>query len=71
VLEWLHWQIGGLGPMLGQLNFYAVRSEEKAPLAIDRFMKEAKRLLGVRERRLAEVSYLAGGDYTIADMTQM
>jgi len=68
VLEWLHWQIGGLGPMIGQLNFYAVRSEEKAPLAIDRFTKEGKRLLGVMERRLAVVPYLAGGDYTIADI---
>ncbi len=68
VIEWLHWQIGGLGPMLGQLNFYAVRSEEKAPLAIDRFTKEGRRLLGVMERQLAQAPYLAGGDYTIADI---
>ncbi len=67
-LEWLHWQIGGLGPMLGQLNFYAVRSNDKAPLAIERFTNEAKRLLGVMERRLAEVPYLAGSEYTIADI---
>jgi GSH-dependent disulfide-bond oxidoreductase len=67
-LEWLHWQIGGLGPMLGQLGFFAVRSPEKAPLAIDRFTTEAERLLGVMERRLAEAPYLAGEDYTIADM---
>ncbi|HWK47725.1 MAG TPA: glutathione S-transferase N-terminal domain-containing protein [Stellaceae bacterium] len=67
-LEWLHWQIGGLGPMLGQLGFFAVRSDEKAPLAIKRFTEEADRLLGVMERRLAEVPYLAGAEYSIADM---
>jgi GSH-dependent disulfide-bond oxidoreductase len=67
-LEWLHWQIGGLGPMLGQLGFFAVRSPEKAPLAIERFTTEADRLLGVMERRLADVPYLAGAEYTIADI---
>ncbi len=67
-LEWLHWQIGGLGPMLGQLNFFAVRSKDKAPLAIQRFTEEADRLLGVLDRRLAEAIYLAGDDYTIADI---
>ncbi len=67
-LEWLHWQIGGLGPMLGQLNFFAVRSEKKAPLAIQRFTEEADRLLGVLDRRLSEAKYLAGDDYTIADI---
>jgi GSH-dependent disulfide-bond oxidoreductase len=67
-LEWLNWQIGGLGPMLGQLGFFAVRSKEKAPLAIDRFTEEADRLLGVLDRRLSEAKYLAGDDYTIADI---
>ena len=67
-LAWLHWQIGGLGPMLGQLGFFAVRAKEKVPVAIDHFMKEADRLLGVLERRLAEVPYLAGADYSIADI---
>jgi GST-like protein len=66
--EWLHWQIGSLGPMLGQLGFFAVRSKEKAPLAIDRFTEEAGRLLGVMEGRLAKCRYLAGEDYTIADI---
>lgn len=66
--EWLHWQIGGLGPMLGQLGFFAVRSKEKAPLAIDRFTEECGRLLGVMEGRLARCPYLAGEDYTIADI---
>jgi GST-like protein len=67
-LEWLNWQMGGLGPMLGQLGFFAIRSPEKAPLAIDRFTEEAKRLLGVLEKRLGETEYLAGVDYTIADI---
>ncbi len=67
-LEWLHWQIGGLGPMLGQLGFFGVRSDEKAPLAIKRFTEEADRLLRVMDRRLAEVPYLAGAEYSIADI---
>ncbi|CAN5696238.1 glutathione S-transferase N-terminal domain-containing protein [soil metagenome] len=67
-LEWLHWQIGGLGPMLGQLGFFAVRSKERAPLAIHRFTDEADRLLGVMERRLTESPYLGGAEYSIADI---
>ena len=67
-LQWLHWSIGGLGPMLGQLNFFAVRSDEKAPLAIDRFTKEGRRLLGVLEKRLAKTPYVAGEEYSIADI---
>ena len=67
-LEWLFWQVGGLGPMLGQLGFYAVRSKEKAPFPIQRFTDEADRLLSVLDRRLSEATYLAGDDYTIADI---
>ena len=67
-LEWVFWQVGGLGPMLGQLGFYAVRSQEKAPLPIKRFTEEGDRLLGVLDRRLSEAPYLAGDDYTIADI---
>jgi GST-like protein len=67
-LEWLHWQIGSLGPMLGQLGFFGVRSEEKSSLAIKRFTEEADRLLTVMERRLAEHPYLAGEQYSIADI---
>jgi len=67
-LEWLHWQIGGLGPMLGQLGFFAVRSDEKAPLAIKRFTDEAGRLLRVMDKRLGEGPYLAGAEYSIADI---
>ncbi len=67
-LEWLHWQVGGLGPMLGQLGFFALRAEEKLALPIKRFTEEADRLLGVMERRLAEAPYLAGPEYSIADI---
>jgi GSH-dependent disulfide-bond oxidoreductase len=67
-LEWLHWQISALGPMLGQLGFFAVRSQEKAPLAITRFTEEADRLLAVMEKQLAAHPYLAGEDYSIADI---
>ena len=67
-LQWLHWQMGGLGPMLGQLGFFAVRSKEKAPLAIERFTTESGRLLGVMEARLREAPYLGGADYSIADI---
>jgi GST-like protein len=67
-LEWLHWQVGGLAPMLGQLSFFAVRSPEKYPPAIQRFTEEAHRLLDVLERRLSESACLGGDDYTIADI---
>lgn len=67
-LEWLHWQIGGLGPMLGQLGFFGVRSKDKSSLAINRFVEESDRLLTVMEKRLATSTYLAGAEYTIADI---
>jgi len=67
-LEWLHWSIGGLGPMVGQLNFFSLRSPGTAPPATDRFTREADRLLGVMERRLSESAYLGGADYSIADI---
>jgi GST-like protein len=67
-LAWLHWQIGNLGPMLGQLGYFAVRAEEKSSQAIERFTEEGDRLLTVMETRLAQSAYLGGGDYTIADI---
>ena len=67
-LEWLHWQIGGLGPMFGQLGAFGVFMPEKIPAAIQRFRTEAERLLGVMERRLSESAYLGGRDYSIADI---
>ncbi|MRX08230.1 glutathione S-transferase family protein [Pseudoduganella sp. FT25W] len=68
VLEWLHWQIGGLGPMLGQVGFFAIRSEEKSELAIQHFIDEADRLLGVMEKQLSKHAYIAGAAYSIADI---
>ena len=67
-MEWLHWSIGGLGPMLGQLMFFAVRSDEKSLLAITRFTDEVDRLLAVMEARLAETLFFGGDDYSIADI---
>jgi GSH-dependent disulfide-bond oxidoreductase len=66
-LEWLHWQIGGLGPILGQLGYFANRAPEKVPHAIERFSEEGARLLRVMNRRLEEAEYL-GDDYSIADI---
>ena len=67
-LEWLSWQIGGIGAVFGQLGFFAIRSEEKSPLAIRRFTEESERLIGVIDRRLQECPYLAGDHYSIADI---
>jgi GSH-dependent disulfide-bond oxidoreductase len=67
-LEWLNWQMGGIGPMFGQLGFFAIRSTEKSALAIQRFTEECDRLLNVMDRRLQESAYLAGDDYSIADI---
>ena len=67
VLSWVYWQVGGLAPMLGQLGFFS-RSDEKAPLAIDRFTKEADRLLRVLDTRLASRPFVGGEDYSIADI---
>ncbi len=68
VLEWTFWQVGGVGPMLGQLGYFGVRAKEKVPHAIDRFKEESDRLLGVLDKQLASNTYMAGNDYTIADM---
>jgi GSH-dependent disulfide-bond oxidoreductase len=67
-LEWLHWQVGGLGPMLGQLGYFEKFSKEKSPLASARFTAEADRLLTVLDKRLAGSTYLAGEEYSIADI---
>jgi GST-like protein len=65
--SWLMWQMGGLGPMMGQANHFALYAKEKIPYAITRYMDEVARLFGVMERRLADRDYLAGS-YSIADM---
>lgn len=67
VLQWLFWQVGGLGPMAGQLGHFRNYAPETIPYAVDRYAKEYNRLLGVIERRLADREFLAG-DYSIADM---
>ena len=67
-LERVSWQLGGIGPMFGQLGFFAIRSTEKSALAITRFTEECERLLNVMERRLQESPYLAGENYSIADI---
>jgi GST-like protein len=67
-LEWLFWQMGGLGPMTGQHGHFSVYAPEKIPYAIERYRKESERLLDVLNRRLAGRAFITGDDYTIADM---
>ena len=67
VEEWLMWQMGGLGPMLGQSNHFGRYAPEKIPYAIKRYQDEAHRLFGVLDRRLAGRDYICG-DYSIADI---
>jgi GST-like protein len=66
-LEWMFFNAGGTGPMIGQLGYYTKFAPEKIPAAIDRFTKETERLLRVLDKRLAQVPYLAG-DFSIADI---
>jgi GSH-dependent disulfide-bond oxidoreductase len=68
VLEWVYWQVGGLGPMLGQNHHFNRYAPEKIPYAIDRYVNETRRLYGVLNKRLDGRTYIAGNDYTIADM---
>ncbi|QJU58011.1 thiol:disulfide oxidoreductase [Sphingomonas sp. AP4-R1] len=68
ILQWLMWQMGGLGPMAGQNHHFSQYAPEKIPYAIDRYVKETNRLYGVLDRRLADRAFLAGRDYSIADM---
>ncbi|MBO1111722.1 glutathione binding-like protein [Bordetella petrii] len=68
VLEWLFWQVGGLGPMAGQNHHFGLYAPEPLPYAIERYVKETNRLYGVLDRRLAEQPFVAGKDYSIADM---
>lgn len=66
-IQWLMWQMGGIGPMMGQNYHFQKSAPEKIPYAIERYIKETDRLFGVMDKRLASVPYLAG-DYSIADM---
>lgn len=67
VLQWLFWQVGGLGPMAGQNHHFARYATEKLPYAIERYVNETNRLYGVLNRRLADREFIAG-DYSIEDM---
>jgi len=67
VAEWLMWQMGGAGPMLGQVHHFAHFNHGKAPYAEERFLSEARRLYTVLDKRLGETEFVAG-DYSIADM---
>jgi GST-like protein len=66
-LQWLMFQMGGIGPMFGQFAHFNVYAPEKLPYAIERYKKESQRLVGVLEKRLKQDDYLAG-TYSIADM---
>jgi GST-like protein len=70
-LQWLMFQMGGVGPMLGQAHHFNVYAPERIPYAMDRYSKEANRLYGVLDRRLAASEYVGGGTYTIADIAVM
>jgi len=67
-LQWLFWQMGGLGPMAGQNHHFGTFAPEKIPYAINRYVTETARLYGVLDRRLAGRAFIAGDDYSIADM---
>lgn len=68
-LQWLFWQMGGLGPMAGQNHHFVQYAPEKIPYAIDRYVKETSRLYGVLNKQLSDGrAFIAGDDYTIADM---
>ena len=70
VLEWLMFQMGGIGPMLGQAHHFRLYAPEQIQYAIDRYSNESRRLYGVLDRRLADHEYVAG-DYSIADIAIM
>lgn len=67
-MEWLFWQMGGFGPMLGQAHHFRAYAPERIQYAYDRYSNEAQRLYQVLDRRLAGRDYVAAGEYTIADM---
>jgi len=68
VLEWLFWQMAGLGPMAGQNHHFSQYAPEKIPYAIDRYVNETGRLYAVLNQRLSDRSFVAGNSYSIADI---
>jgi GST-like protein len=67
-LQWLMFQMGGIGPMLGQAHHFRKYAPEKIDYAVNRYTNEAKRLYGVLDNQLSKTAYLAGSEYTIADI---
>jgi GSH-dependent disulfide-bond oxidoreductase len=68
MLQWLFWQMGGLGPMAGQAHHFRIYAPDKIGYAVDRYTKECNRLYGVLNKRLADRAFVAGDEYGIADM---
>ena len=68
VLQWLMFQMGGVGPMLGQAHHFRIYAPEKIDYAVNRYTNEAKRLYGVMDQRLADSPYLGGRSYSVADI---
>jgi len=68
VLQWLMFQMGGVGPMLGQTHHFRIYAPEKIEYAVNRYTNETKRLYGVMDKQLATHRYIAGDEYTIADI---
>lgn len=68
VLQWLMFQMGGVGPMLGQAHHFRIYAPEKIDYAVNRYTNEAKRLYGVMDRQLQQHRFIAGNSYSIADM---
>ncbi len=67
-LQWLMFQIGGVGPMLGQAHHFRIYAPEKIPYAVERYTNEAQRLYGVMNKRLAKSRYIGGAEYGVADI---
>jgi len=67
-LQWLMFQMGGVGPMLGQAHHFRIYAPEKIEYAVNRYTNEAKRIYGVIDKQLSQHPYLAGNEYTIADI---
>ena len=68
-IEWLMWQMGGVGPMFGQVHHFVKYNKGKSAYAEERYSKEARRLYGVMDKRLSENPYIAGKEYSIADIS--
>ncbi|MFM8898735.1 MAG: glutathione binding-like protein [Burkholderiales bacterium] len=68
VLQWLMFQMGGVGPMLGQAHHFRIYAPEKIEYAVNRYTNEAKRLYGVMNKQLSKQKYMAGSEYSIADI---